>query len=100
MPDPPLGGLSKHSDHLQLLAMMMGDRVPERVADAQTMEDAYKTLLGYPSIGPFLAYQYVVDLNYSDLTHFSEMDGERGPFSVLTNGAPSKVAILLRPNQP
>ena len=74
MPDPPLGGLSKHSDHLQLLAMMMGDRAPERVAEAQTMEDAYKTLLRYPSIGPFLAYQYVVDLNYSNLTHFSEMD--------------------------
>ena len=28
----------------------------------------------YPTIGDFLAYQYVTDLNYSTLLNFSEMD--------------------------
>lgn len=31
-------------------------------------------LLGYPSLGDFLAYQYITDLNYSKLTDFTEME--------------------------
>ena len=31
-------------------------------------------LRAYPTIGDFLAYQYVTDLNYSTLLNFSEMD--------------------------
>ena len=37
------------------------------------MQDAFNILRSYPSIGSFLAYQFVTDLNYSDLTDFSEM---------------------------
>jgi 5-hmdU DNA kinase-like protein len=74
MPDPSLGGASKHANHLQLLRMMMDDRLPERVAGAHTMGDVYRLLLGYRSIGRFLAYQLTIDLNYTSLTDFSEMD--------------------------
>ena len=74
MPDPALGEGSKHANHLRLLAMMMHDRLPERVAAAGTMEDVYRLLIGYPSIGPFLGYQLTIDLNYTSLTDFSEMD--------------------------
>jgi hypothetical protein len=31
-------------------------------------------LLGYPGLGPFLAFQYAIDLNYSTLIDFSEAD--------------------------
>ena len=36
------------------------------------MAEAYDVLLSYPSIGPFLAYQLVTDLNYSTHLSFSE----------------------------
>ncbi len=36
------------------------------------MSEAYGILLSYPSIGPFLAYQLVTDLNYSPHLEFSE----------------------------
>jgi hypothetical protein len=38
------------------------------------MRRAFELLLSYQSIGDFLAYQFVTDLNYSPLLNFSEMD--------------------------
>lgn len=70
----------KHRMHLQLLAQMIKDNLPEQLADAESMRDAFDLLLSYPSIGPFLAYQFVTDLNYSDHFGFSEMEFvEPGP---------------------
>ena len=34
----------------------------------------FETLLSYPTIGAFLAYQFAIDINYSELTDFSEME--------------------------
>lgn len=65
----------KHSNHLQLLERMMGDRLPERLQQSQpSLGDLYQTILGYPGIGPFLAYQYAIDLNYGPLIDASEND--------------------------
>ena len=36
------------------------------------MAEAYKLVLSYPTLGPFLAFQYVIDLNYSTLMNHSE----------------------------
>ncbi|WP_217497453.1 nucleotide kinase domain-containing protein [Trinickia violacea] len=33
-----------------------------------------KPILPYPTIGDFLAYQFTTDINYSEITDFSEMD--------------------------
>lgn len=74
MPDPGLGEDSKHANHLRLLALMMHNGLPDQVASARKMEDVYRLLLAYSSIGPFLAYQLTIDLNYTLLTDFSEMD--------------------------
>jgi alpha-glutamyl/putrescinyl thymine pyrophosphorylase clade 1 len=74
MPVPRLGGTYKHTNHLLLLKRMLTEELPGRIAAAPTMKVAYEMLVQYPSIGPFLAYQYVTDLNYSALTAFSEMD--------------------------
>jgi hypothetical protein len=38
------------------------------------MLEAFTLLKSYPTIGDFLAYQYVIDLNYSESLDFSEMD--------------------------
>jgi hypothetical protein len=74
MPAPRLGAAKKHTNHLRLLARMLSDGLPEMLARSRSMEHAYRLLLAYPSIGSFLAYQYVIDLNYSQLLNFSEMD--------------------------
>lgn len=70
----------KHRMHLELLAQMLKDNLPEQLADAKSMRDAFILLLSYPSIGPFLAYQFITDLNYSDNFSFTEMEFvEPGP---------------------
>ena len=64
----------KHRNHLRLIERMMADDLPQRIASSRTMQDAFNLLRSYPSIGNFLAYQFVTDLNYSKLTDFSEME--------------------------
>jgi hypothetical protein len=74
----PSGGASsfgrKHRMHLKLLEQMLKDDLPSRLAQAPSMSKAFDLLRAYPTIGDFLAYQYVTDLNYSTLLNFSEMD--------------------------
>lgn len=64
----------KHTLHLKLLEQMMHDETPHRLSDASSMAKAFEILRAYPTIGDFLAYQYVTDLNYSTLTNFDEME--------------------------
>jgi alpha-glutamyl/putrescinyl thymine pyrophosphorylase clade 1 len=64
----------KHQMHLRLLEHMMRDEMPKRISDSRSMAAVFSVLRSYPSIGDFLAYQYVTDLNYSQLTEFSEME--------------------------
>ena len=68
------GYTKKHRNHLKLIEGMMADDVPQRIAGARTMRDAFGLLRSYPSIGDFLAYQFVTDLNYSEITNFLEME--------------------------
>lgn len=64
----------KHQMHLELIAELLRIGLPERLAAASTMAAAYDLLRSLPGIGPFLAYQFVIDLNYSDHFKFSEME--------------------------
>lgn len=68
------GRPAKHQNHLLLLERMMADELPARIAQAQTMQEGFEKLRAYPTIGDFLAYQFVTDINYSEITEFSEMD--------------------------
>jgi thymidylate kinase len=68
------GSEKKHRNHLRLIEAMMRDEVPRRITDAKSMQEVFELLLTYPTLGPFLAYQYAIDLNYSRLTNFSEME--------------------------
>ena len=52
--------------------MFRGGRLPREVARAQSLGDVYEALHGYPLIGPFMAYQLAIDINYSELVDFSE----------------------------
>ena len=68
------GHARKHSNHLELIKRMMDDEVPLRIADAPNMRQAFEVLRSYPTIGNFLAYQFITDLNYSEMVNFSEME--------------------------
>lgn len=64
----------KHVTHLELLARVLRESLPERLIAARTMAEAYELLHALPGIGPFLAYQFVIDLNYSPHLNFSESE--------------------------
>lgn len=64
----------KHRMHLELLFNILKQGIPERLAAAERMSQAYEILVSIPSFGPFLAYQFVTDLNYSHHFDFSEME--------------------------
>lgn len=74
MPSPSFGSLRKHRNHLRLLEHMMLEGVPLRIERAPSLQNVYETLRGYPSLGGFLAFQFTIDLNYSAMLDFSEMD--------------------------
>lgn len=91
MPAPALGHTRKHANHLALLATMMDDGLPGRVAAASSLRAVYEMLLTYPGLGPFLAFQYSIDLNYSSLIDFDEDD-----FVVAGPGALDGIAKCFR----
>jgi thymidylate kinase len=68
------GDARKHLNHLKLLRTLLLDGVPQRMTQMRTMREVYETLLSYPMIGQFLAYQYATDVNYSSMTNFDEME--------------------------
>lgn len=74
VPPPRLGAQRKHTNHLLLLARMLEDGLPEALASSTDMADAFWLLRSYPAIGDFLAYQFLIDINYTSVTDFSEMD--------------------------
>jgi hypothetical protein len=68
------GHARKHRNHLALVTEMLGNRLPERVLEAPSLEEIYVALRAYPLIGPFMAYQLAIDLNYGPDVAFSEDD--------------------------
>ena len=64
----------KHQNHLKLIELMIKDKLPDKLQRCRSMDEAYALLISYPTIGEFLAYQYVTDINYSSLTSFTEME--------------------------
>ncbi len=68
------GQTLKHQNHLLLLERMLADSLPDRLAHARNMREGFEHLLSYPTIGNFLAYQLITDINYSEIVDFDEMD--------------------------
>jgi hypothetical protein len=64
----------KHVMHVTLLANIARGTLARDLQAANSMERAYHLLLGVPSFGPFLAFQFLIDANYSPFLNFSEMD--------------------------
>jgi hypothetical protein len=74
MPSPRFGHDRKHANHLALVSKMMDDDLPGKVQGARSLRTVYELLKPYRGLGPFLAFQYAIDLNYSCLLDFDEAD--------------------------
>ena len=74
MPAPRYGHERKHDNHLALLREMMLCGLPAHVERASSLSEVYDLIKPYPGLGPFLAFQYSIDLNYSAMLSFSESD--------------------------
>jgi hypothetical protein len=68
------GHRRKHRNHLALVEAMLRDGLPTKIAQARSLEEVYRHFIDYPMIGPFMAYQLAIDINYSELTDFNEND--------------------------
>jgi len=64
----------KHSNHLKLLEWMLECDFSGKLRATEKMRDGFELLMSAPSLGPFLAYQFITDINYSSLTDYSEKE--------------------------
>ena len=74
MPPPRSASGPKYIRHLELIRQMVSDGAPSTIQSAPNMAAAFEVLRRYNSIGDFLAYQFVTDLNYSPHLSFSETE--------------------------
>ena len=75
----PSGGRSseharKHEMHLHLLHRILQDDLAERLRESKSLGQVFEMLREFPTFGDFLAFQYSIDLNYSELLNFDEND--------------------------
>lgn len=68
------GFLRKHSNHLKLIELIINRNTDERMMSATKMQQAFEILKEFPSLGDFLAYQLLIDINYSPIINFSESE--------------------------
>lgn len=74
VPPPPFGHARKHRNHLALVEVMMSTGLSQSLQRAAGLQDVFYLLSSYPSLGPFLAFQLTIDLNYSTVIDFDEDD--------------------------
>lgn len=53
---------------------MIAAGLPDQLQRTTSLRDAYHLLLAWPTFGPFLAFQYAIDLNYTPLLAHNEHD--------------------------
>lgn len=98
IPPPPFGAARKHVNHLRLIGHMMQSGATLQLQDARSLAEVFEVIASYPSLGPFLAYQLTIDLNYSALLDFDENDfvmpgpGARSGIAKCFPGLPSTLS--------
>lgn len=73
---PPIRGVEgpKHLGHLLWLEQVLNDGLERDFATAKSLGEVYERLTRYDGFGPFLAYQFAVDVAYTPLTTATEDD--------------------------
>ena len=72
----------KHRGHLRLIEHIFSDGFSAKLRATATLREVFELLKEYPSLGDFLAFQFAIDLNYTDLVAHDE-----GAFVVAGPGA-------------
>ncbi|KAK7440013.1 hypothetical protein VKT23_017266 [Stygiomarasmius scandens] len=80
-------------NHLLLLEVMMDKDLPGKIQSAEYMAEIYEFMESLPGMGPFNTFQLLLNLSYSDVMHFSNMD-----FVVPGLGAVSGLVKLFGPS--
>jgi len=68
------GYLRKHSNHLKLIEHMINDNTHQKLMSVNRMQQAFEIIKSFPGLGDFLAYQLLIDINYSPIINFSESE--------------------------
>jgi hypothetical protein len=71
---PPVPGEPgpKHAGHLALTVRMLNSDLVRNVVASRSLEELYLLLREWPGIGPFLAFQFAIDINYSAVVDHDE----------------------------
>lgn len=74
----------KHHNHIALFKhMFLGHEFARHALGVNSLEAIVKYIESFPLMGPFMAYQIAIDLNYSELFDFGENDyTQAGPGAV------------------
>jgi len=65
----------KHDNHLKLIEReLINGNLFEKIKNSKSLEEVYLILKTLPTFGEFLAFQLTIDINYSNIINFSEMD--------------------------
>jgi len=65
----------KHRNHIALFRHMFFEHnLATRIRSANSLQAVVQLLQSFPLMGPFMAYQIAIDLNYSEVLNFSEND--------------------------
>src|SRR6266545_1456341 len=67
-----LGEPRKHGNHLRLVESAITNGLPDALAGTTDLRTVYDALVALPSLGPFLAYQYAIDLACSPMVGADE----------------------------
>ena len=100
----------KHRSHVGLFKhMFVEERLDRKLFGANGLEQVVQAFQAFPLMGPFMAYQTAIDLNYSELTNFSENDytqagpgalrGLKKAFEDLGDYSPSDAILWMVENQ-
>lgn len=68
------GHIRKHSNHLKLIEYILENDTTERLMETKKMQQAFEIIKSFPGLGDFLAYQLLIDINYSTILNFSESE--------------------------
>lgn len=68
------GFARKHRNHLALIDQMMREGLADKLTLASSLREVYELFSSFPMMGPFLAFQFSIDINYGTVVNFSEMD--------------------------
>lgn len=66
------GSPRKHRNCLRLLEQIVNDGGAEKLQACGSLQDVFLLLRTYPLLGDFLAFQFAIDINYSNLIDFEE----------------------------